>query len=87
MSSRVKYFYLQVATMYAVMRDTDYMEKPKFRENFWADWRKILGKNHIIQSLEDCDFTPIYEWAQEEKEKKKQMSKEVSPLLCVWLIP
>uniref|UniRef100_A0A2P2LZ60 Uncharacterized protein MANES_03G135300 n=1 Tax=Rhizophora mucronata TaxID=61149 RepID=A0A2P2LZ60_RHIMU len=66
----------EVATMFAVMKDTDYMQKPKFLENFWNDWRKILGKNHVIQKLEDCDFTPIYEWHQMEKEKKKQMSSD-----------
>ncbi|KAM7250984.1 hypothetical protein ACFE04_022867 [Oxalis oulophora] len=66
----------EVATMYAVMKDTDYMQKSQFVENFWTDWRKLLGKNHIIQNLKDCDFTPIYEWHQSEKEKKKQMSTE-----------
>ncbi|CAL0328076.1 unnamed protein product [Lupinus luteus] len=66
----------EVATMFAVMRDTDYMQKDKFKENFWTDWRKLLGKNHVIQNLDDCDFTPIYEWCQSEKEKKKQMSSE-----------
>ncbi|PSR85274.1 DNA topoisomerase 1 beta like [Actinidia chinensis var. chinensis] len=66
----------EVATMIAVMLDTEYMNKPKFKENFMNDWRKILGKNHVIQRLEDCDFTPIYEWHQKEKEKKKQMSAE-----------
>ncbi|XP_059284473.1 DNA topoisomerase 1 alpha-like [Lycium ferocissimum] len=66
----------EVATMYAVMLDTDYMSKQQFRENFWSDWRKILGKNHVIQNLEGCDFTPIYEWHQREKEKKKLMSTE-----------
>ncbi|XP_028082689.1 DNA topoisomerase 1-like isoform X1 [Camellia sinensis] len=66
----------EVATMFAVMLDTDYMNKPKFKENFMNDWRKILGKKHVIQRLEDCDFTPIYEWHQKEKEKKKQMSTE-----------
>ncbi|KAI8010223.1 DNA topoisomerase 1 alpha [Camellia lanceoleosa] len=66
----------EVATMFAVMLDTDYMNKPKFKENFMNDWRKILGKKHVIQRLEDCDFTPIYEWHQKEKEKKKQMSAE-----------
>jgi DNA topoisomerase I len=64
--------------MFAVMLDTDYMNKPRFKENFFSDWKKILGKNHIIQKLEDCDFTPIYEWHQREKEKKKQMTAEVS---------
>ncbi|KAK9051819.1 hypothetical protein SSX86_028447 [Deinandra increscens subsp. villosa] len=66
----------EVATMFAVMLDTDYMTKPVFKENFWNDWRKILGRNHTIQNLEDCDFKPIYEWHQREKEKKKQMSTE-----------
>ncbi|KAJ4715209.1 DNA topoisomerase 1-like [Melia azedarach] len=64
----------EVATMFAVMLDTDYMQKPKFKENFWNDWRKLLGRNHVIQKLEDCDFRPIYNWHQDQKEKKKQMS-------------
>ncbi|KAL1547675.1 DNA topoisomerase [Salvia divinorum] len=66
----------EVATMFAVMLGTEYMDKPKFKENFMDDWRKILGKNHIIQSLEHCDFTPIYDWHLSEKEKKKQMTTE-----------
>ncbi|KAE9622005.1 hypothetical protein Lal_00032423 [Lupinus albus] len=66
----------EVATMFAVMRDTDYMQKDKFKENFWTDWGKLLGKNNVIQNLDDCDFTPIYDWCQSEKEKKKQMSSE-----------
>jgi hypothetical protein len=28
------------------------------------------------QSLEKCDFTPIYDWAVEQREKKKSISKE-----------
>lgn len=64
--------------MFAVMRDTEYMQKQTFKDNFWNDWRKLLGKNHVIQNLKDCDFTPIYDWYQIEKEKKKQISSEVS---------
>eukprot|EP00249_Psilotum_nudum_P024550 c29215_g1_i2 orf=419-2845(+) len=66
----------EVATMFAVMRDTDYVTKPKFLGNFWNDWKKILGVDHVIKSLDHCDFTPIYEWHLAEKEKKKQMSSE-----------
>lgn len=66
----------EVATMFAVMKDTEYAEKPKFIENFMTDWRRILGKNHVIKDFKHCDFTPIYEWHQREKEKKKQMSTE-----------
>ncbi|CAJ2674474.1 DNA topoisomerase 1 alpha-like isoform X1 [Trifolium pratense] len=64
----------EVATMFAVMRDTEYMQKEIFKCNFWSDWQKLLGQNHVIQNLEDCDFTPIYDWCQIEKDKKKQMS-------------
>ncbi|XP_010252639.1 PREDICTED: DNA topoisomerase 1 alpha-like [Nelumbo nucifera] len=66
----------EVATMFAVMKDTEYATKQKFVENFMNDWKVILGKNHVIKKFELCDFTPIYEWHQREKEKKKQMSAE-----------
>jgi DNA topoisomerase-1 len=67
---------LQVATMFAVMRDTEYATRQTFIDNFFTDWRQILGKNHIIKKFELCDFTPIYEWHLREKEKKKQMTSE-----------
>lgn len=69
--------------MYAVMLETDYVKKEKFNENFFGDWRKILGKNHVIQDFSKCDFKPIYEWHLREKEKKKQMSAEVSICLII----
>ena len=63
--------------MFAVMKDTEYVGKKTFIDNFFGDWRKVLGKNHIIKKFELCDFTPIYEWHLTEKEKKKQMTSEV----------
>jgi len=59
-----------------VMRDTDYATRPTFIDNFFTDWRQLLGKNHSIKKFELCDFTPIYEWHLREKEKKKQMTSE-----------
>lgn len=73
---------VQVATMFAVMKDTEYATKPKFIENFWADWQPILGNDHVIKDFEGCDFTPIYDWFAAEKEKKKSMSVEVSSFFC-----
>jgi DNA topoisomerase I len=64
--------------MFAVMKDSDYATKPKFIENFWNDWKQILGKKHVIKKFELCDFTPIYGWHLAEKEKKKQMTSEVN---------
>ncbi|RZC94327.1 hypothetical protein C5167_031287, partial [Papaver somniferum] len=66
----------EVATMFAVMKDTEYATKEKFVENFMNDWRGILGRNHIIKKFELCDFTPIYDWHQAIKEKRKQMTAE-----------
>ncbi|XP_033133172.1 DNA topoisomerase 1 alpha isoform X1 [Brassica rapa] len=66
----------EVATMFAVMRETDYYNNPLFRKNFWSDWRKLLGKKHVIQTLDDCDFTPIYEWHLEKKQKNKEKKEK-----------
>jgi DNA topoisomerase IB len=75
---------LQVATMFAVMKDTDYATKETFIDNFFTDWRKILGRNHVIKEFKLCDFTPIYQWHLREKEKKKQMTSEVTACnLCL----
>ncbi|XP_037489652.1 DNA topoisomerase 1 beta-like [Triticum dicoccoides] len=66
----------EVATMFAVMKDTEYASKETFINNFFSDWRKTLGKTHIITKFELCDFTPIYEWHLQEKEKKNQITSE-----------
>jgi hypothetical protein len=63
--------------MFAVMKDTEYASKETFTNNFFNDWRRILGKNHVVRKFQLCDFTPIYEWHLQEKEKKKQMTSEV----------
>lgn len=66
----------EVATMFAVMKDTEYMNKPVFLKNFWEGFKEVLGKNHVIKCLENCDFTPMYEWHMSEREKKKTLTKE-----------
>jgi len=66
----------EVATFFAVMKETDYMTKPTFLNNFWQGFEQVLGRNHVIKSLEKCDFTPIYEYHMAEREKKKSMTKE-----------
>ena len=66
----------------AVMTGTAYLEKQQFLDNFWADWKPILGKGHVIQSLKKCDFSPIYEWHMAEREKRKALDKEVRHADC-----
>ena len=66
----------EVATFYAVMLETDYMQKPVFRRNFWEGFSEVLGPKHTIRSLEGCDFRPIYEWHMAERERKRALSRE-----------
>lgn len=65
--------------MYALMLESDYVTQKKktFLDNFWAEFKAVLGKNHVIKSLEKCDFRDIYNHLMTEREAKKQLSKEV----------
>mmetsp|Transcript_29159 Transcript_29159/g.76513 ORF Transcript_29159/g.76513 Transcript_29159/m.76513 type:complete len:553 (+) Transcript_29159:844-2502(+) len=65
-----------IATMYASMIKTDYATKKVFLENFWKAFKEALGKDHVIQKYEKCDFTPIAAHLDEERERKKGLSKE-----------
>lgn len=69
----------EVATMFAVMKESDYYRSDVFRRNFFDSWRQILDKRkvpHPIRRLELCDFEPIYQWYQKEREKKLNRTKE-----------
>ena len=55
---------------------TSYSSNPKFRENMFADWKTVLGHDHVIQSLDACDFAPIVEHLEEKKRLKTLMTKE-----------
>ncbi len=68
----------EVATMFASTIESDYMRKPIFLKNFWAGFQEVLGKKHKIQSLDKCDFRPIHKHLMDEREKKKQLTKDVS---------
>jgi DNA topoisomerase-1 len=66
----------EVASFFAVMKETDYMNKRIFLDNFWEGFKAVLGPNHRIKSLDKCDFTPIYDWHIAERERKKELAKE-----------
>ena len=71
----------EVASFFAVMKETDYMQKETFLKNFWEGFQEVLGPSHVIQCLDKCDFTPIYEWHMAERERKRNLSKEEKELL------
>ena len=67
----------QVATAMAAMQGTNYLEKQRFLDNFWGEFRKALGPKHVIRSLAKCDFSPIHEWQMAQREAKKALPKDV----------
>lgn len=66
----------ELATLYARYIESDYIKNKTFRKNFWKDWKKVLGENHIIKDFDKCNFRLIYEHLINEKEKRKQLTKE-----------
>jgi DNA topoisomerase I len=66
----------EIATFFAGFHDSPYREKKVFLDNFWNDWKKVIGKGHVIKSFHLCDFGPIEHYLQVGKEKKRMMTKE-----------
>lgn len=82
----------EFATAYAKYIDTDYVKKKTFNKNFWNDWKKILGKDHVIQSLDNVDFSLIHNYLLEKKAEKKlnpvdKVAKEAAeePFAYAWV--
>jgi len=65
----------EYATIFVRYIDTEYYKDSKFKKNFWKDWHKILGKKHLIQDLDGCDFNLIYKYVLELREKKLTLTK------------
>jgi len=65
----------EYATMYARFIDTDYVNNPKFKKNFWFDFKSTVA-NLNIDNLDDIDFSLIKKHLIKEKEKKNNMSPE-----------
>ncbi|KAG1474328.1 hypothetical protein G6F56_000419 [Rhizopus delemar] len=69
----------EVASFFAALLETDHGQNPVFQKNFFDDWVSVLKKdpkNPDIKDFDKCDFRPIWEKFQEEKEAKKQLTKQ-----------
>jgi len=64
----------EAAMLYAKYIQTEYVQNKTFNKNFWNDWKKLLGKESKIQSLEDCDFTEYKHIIDNEKDVAKNIS-------------
>lgn len=71
----------EVAFFFGSMLNTDHVQKPTFCQNFFEDFCDVL-KAHPprdgtkITEFSRCDFTPIFEWADSEREKRKNLPKD-----------
>ena len=52
----------EVATFYAVMIKTDYMQKEPFNRNFWEGFKALLGKGHVIKVGDSTAGTTAEMW-------------------------
>ena len=71
----------EIATYYAqISPESLQLSNPKtakvFNKNFWRDFVKILGPNHIIQKFELCDFEPIRNYLKIKSDERKAAPKE-----------
>ncbi|KAF1949423.1 DNA topoisomerase 1 [Byssothecium circinans] len=98
----------EVATFYgSMLNSTVNVENPTFNKNFFEDFVAILDKtghakdkdgNTIkIKKFEKCDFKPIFEWFDSERQKKKALpaaekkalkaekdAAEADYMYCMW---
>lgn len=66
----------ELATFYAAMPEDgpqlgDPATAPTFKKNFFDDFKKALGKKHVVQEFKHCDFSRIKQHVEQEKIIKK----------------
>ena len=68
----------EVATFFAGVLNTDYEKNPVFCANFFEDFKQVLNRtsHKHIKDFKKCDFTLIYNYIEELKVQRKNMTKE-----------
>jgi len=62
----------EVANMWADLLESDFVSWPEVRKNFWNDYSKILEPSYGIKSLDELDFSLIWEFLKKRREEKKE---------------
>ncbi|KAI8332105.1 hypothetical protein BC941DRAFT_381951 [Chlamydoabsidia padenii] len=69
----------EVASFFAALLESDHGKNPTFQKNFFSDFQKVLAKspkNPVLKDFHKCDFRPIWQKFEMDKERKKQLTKE-----------
>ena len=69
----------EVAGFFAALLETEHAADKTFRANFFRDWLKLLDKQPPaekvkVKDIEKCDFRPMFEYFEIQKERKKQLT-------------
>ncbi|KAK9469028.1 hypothetical protein V1512DRAFT_220785 [Lipomyces arxii] len=68
----------EVAGFFGAMLETDHAKNKVFQANFFEDFKAVLercsGPKPKIEKFELCDFTDIYNYYDEQRQKKKAMT-------------
>lgn len=65
----------EMATLYAKLIDTEYINNSRFNRNFWKSWKTVLGDTEITD-LTNCNFSLINDHVLKLRSKKLEMSSE-----------
>jgi DNA topoisomerase-1 len=71
------------AVFFAKYIGTPYTENPRFIRNFFADWKKFLGKKHTIQEWDLLDFNRIKEHLVSKSVKKQAKTNDDKYKYCM----
>lgn len=72
----------EVAGFFGAMVETDHAKNPVFQKNFFGDFREVLKEcgaqdlYDLIVDFEKCDFSKMYSYFEQEREKKKAMTRD-----------
>lgn len=66
----------EYATLFAKYLDTEYYKNPKFKKNFWIDFKYVLPDYLKDSNIDDFDFSLIKKYIDEQNEIKRNRSKE-----------
>ncbi|TXT11142.1 hypothetical protein VHUM_01893 [Vanrija humicola] len=71
----------EVAGFFGAMLETDHAKDKTFIDNFFKDFKGVVEayppkENIKVTKFEKCDFRPMYDYFESEREKKKAMTKD-----------
>ena len=75
----------EVATFYAACLGAQQLQAAKsakiFNTNFMKEFKKVLGKGHVVKDFKKCNFAPIREHLDRERDVKKEQPTAVKKAL------